>query len=287
MLGKARTKSLVNALARFTFTGSFSPVSDLLPDGAVMLRLQQPPVIANVGAAVHGKTGKHDVFLLRDHWQLHLYAYSGELILGGLTHTIHPGHVSLVPPGQEVRFGYQGRSEHLFVHFQLPTEGPGLRVPVMQDAGERAEALSGMFRQALAAAHREPVQAAAEIWAVLWRVAQLAQPSDGGRRQAVVRAMDFIESRLGQPVTVPQIARYAEVSHNQLTRLFRLETGETVVTYLRRRRLERAEHLLRRTTLPIPAIAGLVGIPDLQAFNKACRRELGQAPRAIRSSPLT
>jgi AraC family transcriptional regulator len=25
-----------------------------------------------------------------------------------------------------------------------------------------------------------------------------------------------------------------------------------------------------------------VGIPDLQAFNKACRRELGASPRALR-----
>jgi hypothetical protein len=27
-----------------------------------------------------------------------------------------------------------------------------------------------------------------------------------------------------------------------------------------------------------------VGIPDLQAFNKACRRELGGSPRAIRAA---
>jgi hypothetical protein len=27
-----------------------------------------------------------------------------------------------------------------------------------------------------------------------------------------------------------------------------------------------------------------MGIPDLQAFNKACRRELGAAPRAIRAA---
>jgi transcriptional regulator GlxA family with amidase domain len=67
--------------------------------------------------------------------------------------------------------------------------------------------------------------------------------------------------------------------------LFRAETGYTVVGYIRRRRMERARHLLRESTLSIPAIAASVGVADLQAFNKACRRELGDSPRAVRAGP--
>jgi transcriptional regulator GlxA family with amidase domain len=74
----------------------------------------------------------------------------------------------------------------------------------------------------------------------------------------------------------------AGVSHNHLTRLFHAETGQTVIAYIRQRRLTRARHLLVSSTLSIPAVAASVGIPDLQAFNKACRRELGGPPRAIR-----
>jgi transcriptional regulator GlxA family with amidase domain len=73
------------------------------------------------------------------------------------------------------------------------------------------------------------------------------------------------------------------VSHNHLTRLFRAETGSTVVGYVQARRMARARHLLTSSTLPIPAVAASVGIPDLQAFNKTCRRERGASPRAIRS----
>jgi transcriptional regulator GlxA family with amidase domain len=46
--------------------------------------------------------------------------------------------------------------------------------------------------------------------------------------------------------------------------------------------MERARHLLIASTLAIPAIAATVGIPDLQAFNKTCRKELGASPRAVR-----
>ena len=94
--------------------------------------------------------------------------------------------------------------------------------------------------------------------------------------------MDHIEARLAEPLSVPEIARRAGLSHNHLTRLFRMHTGDTVVAYIRRRRMARAEHLLRRSTMPIPAVAASVGIGDLQAFNKACRRVLGASPRSLR-----
>ncbi|NUT37662.1 MAG: helix-turn-helix domain-containing protein [Hamadaea sp.] len=261
--------------------------------------LHRPPVVANAGAAVHGTAGLQDAFLLPDLWQVHLYAYAGELTLGGIAHPIRPGHVSLIPPGAPVHFRYRGRSEHLYLHLRLPradashrpgepgtpggTEEPQdvAAVPVMQDAGDAADVLATMFRSAIAAAPHQPAHAAAEAWTALWRIAQLPQPGRS-HHLVVLRAMEFVEARLGEPITVPQIARHADVSHNHLTRLFRAETGMTVVGYLRRRRLARAEHLLRHTTLPIPAVAAAVGIADLQAFNKACRRELGASPRAVR-----
>jgi transcriptional regulator GlxA family with amidase domain len=62
-----------------------------------------------------------------------------------------------------------------------------------------------------------------------------------------------------------------------------VETGGTVVAYVRRRRMARARHLLQESTMPISAIAATVGMPDLQSLNKACRREFGLAPRALRA----
>lgn len=253
----------------------------------VTIRLDEPPRVASVGVGVHGTLGPplHDVFRLPDLWQLHLYGWSGELCVGGTTHPVRPGHVSLIPPGTEAHFWYRGRSEHLYAHLRLPATGEPRTVPVMQDAGRAAPLLSGLLRQAVMAAPGTPARVDAEVWTALWRVAGLASADpSGGPHTAVAAAMAHIEAHLAVPVTVPEIARAARVSHNHLTRLFRAETGDTVVAYLRHRRLERARHLLRASTLPIPAIAAAVGIPDLQAFNKACRRELGGSPRAIRAA---
>ncbi|MFF7445545.1 MULTISPECIES: helix-turn-helix domain-containing protein [unclassified Streptomyces] len=252
----------------------------------VELALDLPPHVANAGVGVHGAAGPHEVFRLPRLWQLHLYTYSGTLEFGGVTHPIRPGHMSLVPPDTEVHFHYDApRSEHLYAHFRLPGTGERRRVPAMQDAGGDAAVLSGLLRQTVAASAQSPVRASAELWTVLWRMTTLTGPaadSAGPRHPALQAAMAHIEEHLAGPLNVPDVARAAGVSHTHLTRLFREDTGQTVVGYIRHRRMERARHLLIASTLAIPAIAAAVGIGDLQAFNKTCRRELGASPRAVR-----
>jgi transcriptional regulator GlxA family with amidase domain len=177
------------------------------------------------------------------------------------------------------------RCERLYAHFRLPGDGERRRLPVMQDAGADAAVLGGLLRQTIAASTQSPARASAELWTVLWRTTGLtgaAENPSGPRHPALRAAMAHIEEHLAGPLDVPGIARAAGVSHTHLTRLFREDTGHTVVGYVRRRRMERARHLLIASTLAIPAIAATVGIPDFQAFNKTCRKELGASPRAVR-----
>ncbi|TWD79604.1 helix-turn-helix protein [Kribbella amoyensis] len=243
----------------------------------------------NVGAGIHGVRSLRDVYLLPDLWQLHLYNYSAELTVDGTTYAVAPGYVSVTPAGVEAEFRYRGRSEHLYVHFRPRPGGEELRLPVVQDAGAAAPVLSDLLRSALEVSPSGSPRVVAEVWTALWRVVQLGSAGESGGQTthpAVAAAIAYIEANLARPLTVPALARVAGVSHNHLTRLFHTETGTTVIAYLRQRRLTRARHLLMASTLSIPAIAASVGIPDLQAFNKACHRELGGSPRAIRTTVL-
>lgn len=235
-----------------------------------LAHLDEPPTLAAVGFGVHAPSGHVDVFTLPDLWQLHLYGYEADLTVNGTEHAIRPGLVSLVPPGSEVRYRYRGRSQHL--HLRLGSGGTARNIQVVQDAGPELAVLTSQLRQAMAAWPNTPARAAAEVWAALWRVAQLTPPTERNTQAvhpAVAAAVALIKARLGEPLRVPEIATAAGVSHNHLTRLFRAATGETVVGYIRTRRMERARHFLQATTLSVPAVAASVGIADLQAFNKA------------------
>jgi AraC family transcriptional regulator len=253
----------------------------------IPLHLATPPEVVNAGVGVHGVRGLRDVFRLPDLWQFHLYGYSADLTVNGTTYGIAPGWVSLTPAGVQVEFDYRGRSEHLYVHFRPRLVGEPSYVPVVQDAGTAAPVLSDLLRQAIEASPSGSARVVSEVWTALWRVSQLsAAITEGGGtagHPAVSAAIAYIEANLARPLTVPALARAAGVSHNHLTRLFGSETGTTVVAYIRQRRMARARHLLVSSTLSIPAVAASVGIPDLQAFNKACHRELGGSPRAVRA----
>jgi AraC-like DNA-binding protein len=232
-------------------------MTELPPPHTALVLLDTPPVPVAIGIGVHGLGGHTDEFRLPDLWQFHLYGYEADLTVDDAAFTVRPGSVSLVPPGASVRYRYRGRSEHLYVHLRMASGGAVRSVPTVQHAGPERAALTAQLQQALAAWPHAP---------------------------AVAAAVAAIEARLAEPLAVADIAKAAGVSHNHLTRLFRAATGETVVGYIRARRMERARHFLRATTLSIPAVAASVGIPDLQAFNKACRRELGASPRGVRAA---
>ncbi|RRS00925.1 AraC family transcriptional regulator [Glycomyces terrestris] len=251
----------------------------------VTVCLDAPPKVVNAGFAIHGLNSPDDRFRLPDLWQFHLYQYDADLEVDGTRHRIAPGRVSLILADTDVHFRYRGRSEHLYAHLRPSTQGTPHTLPLVQEAGDAASALAESLRRAVAALSDSPAQAAAEVWTALWRTVRL-RPAEfqGGSHPALAAAFAYIEQQLPRPLSVPEIAAAAKVSHNHLTRLFRAETGMTVVAYVRHRRLARAEHLLRESTLSIPAVAASIGIPNLQAFNKACRQELGAPPRAIRQA---
>ena len=155
----------------------------------------------------------------------------------------------------------------------------------MQALGDVGPEVTALWEDAVAAFPTAISRCQADMWCVLWRLVAPAESScvrPRDRNPVVTAAIGFLEMHLADPVSVPDVARHVGVSHNHLTRLFRAHTGRTVVGYIRWRRVEQAQHLLRHSTLPITSIAAAVGIPDLQAFNKTVRHELGRPPRAVR-----
>ena len=258
------------------------------------MNLAEPPVVVSQGRATHGVGRLVDEFQLPDLWSLHLYAYTAELEVDGLAYAITPGSVSLVPPASVIRYRYEGPSTHLYAHLRT---GPGVvgdtatwPLHLLMSPGPELAVITDLMESAVDSAATRPERTRADIWLALLRLSALARDRGRESRQRnpaqehLTRALAHIERHLSEPLTVPEIAAAVGVSHNHLTRLFTAGQGLTVVGYLRRRRIEHARQLLVHSTMSIAAIASTVGIPDLQAFNKACRTVTGLGPRALREA---
>jgi len=264
---------------------------------AAPLDVSEPPVVVNQGRGTHGVHRSEDVFQLPQLWSLHLYAYAADLEVDGVAHAITPGSVSLVPPASLIRYRYRGPSHHLYAHLRAPRLAAGpdgaaaSRLSVLMHPGADLPRIAELMESAVASAVARPERTRADVWTVLLRLADRPEALAGrpageparGVPDYVAATVSLVESRLAEPLTVPEVAAAVGVSPGHLTRVFSARTGETVVGYLRRRRVEHARHLLTSSTMSISAVAASVGIPDLQAFNKTCRAVTGRSPRGLRA----
>ncbi|WP_350245443.1 AraC family transcriptional regulator [Deinococcus sonorensis] len=256
----------------------------------VSIPLHLRPEAVFIGVGIHGpnRTERHQ---LLGNWALHIYRYHGTVTVQQHDLPIRPGHVSLIPPGVETVYTFPHRSEHLCAHFhfaQTTELAPAVTVPAMQDLGQDFVAVNRALEDASRAFSMNPTRADVRLWDVLWQIADrtpLGTVEVHAHPPCVVRARAIIELHLNEPLTVRDLAAAVHVSHNHLTRQFRASLGMTVVAYIRKRRVERARHLLHNTTLPIRIIAEQVGIPDARLFSRVIRTSLGHAPTEIRRRP--
>jgi AraC-like DNA-binding protein/ligand-binding sensor protein len=112
--------------------------------------------------------------------------------------------------------------------------------------------------------------------------------AEPGRMQMQLgRAVTFIEAHLAERLTLPAIARAANVSTRSLMRLFKREIGTSVVEFTLRRRVSRARDLLKRTDHTCSEIAFESGFGSVQHFNRIFRRFQEMSPRQWRQRSLS
>lgn len=253
----------------------------------VSLDLNRPPEVVNQGRGTHGVRSLVDEFQLPELWSLHLYSYHATLEVAGRSYEITPGTVSLVPPVERIRYIYLGPSTHLYAHLRgtAANEDPATGgLQLIMPTGADLPMITDLMESAITSAPVCPARTQADIWSVLLRLADRAPLPSATRpaRDHLREALSYIESRLPDPMSVSQVSAAAGISPGHLTRVFTAELGKTVVAYIRHRRIDHARRLLANSTMSIGAIAVSVGYPDLQAFNKACRRVTGLSPRQLR-----
>ncbi len=248
------------------------------------LPLESQPHVATAWRSVHVGPSEQ-AFVVEGFWGVHLYRYAADVRMDGQPLRIESGHAGFTPPGARMAYRFEGVCTHAFAHIAWPhPEGSTTDLPLVFPTGNRFESLWARLEELIA--WRGERRADVRAWDVLLELAEIARRPMEELPEAVARAVAFIESHLGEPISADDAARAACVSHNHLCRLFRAHLDATPMAVIRGRRVERARHLLVHTTMPIKEVAAQVGLDDLQRFNKTVRLETGRSPRDLRARPL-
>ena len=91
-----------------------------------------------------------------------------------------------------------------------------------------------------------------------------------------------IEDDLARAWDVAQLAALVNLSASRFRHLFKEETKQSVNQYLRERRLERAEYLLRTTFLSIKEVKTEAGLNSASHFVRHFKQKYGITPGAYR-----
>ncbi|GGD49693.1 response regulator [Paenibacillus nasutitermitis] len=98
----------------------------------------------------------------------------------------------------------------------------------------------------------------------------------------VAAAVQFIDSHLGQDISLVQVAEYVKLSSSYLSTLFKKELQVTFIEYLNHARIERAKELLVGTYLKSYEIAEEVGFTEPTYFSKVFKKSSGLSPNEYR-----
>jgi AraC-like DNA-binding protein len=97
------------------------------------------------------------------------------------------------------------------------------------------------------------------------------------------QARDHIDRHYEMPLDLDQLSRVAGVSKYHFARCYEAAYGETPMRYLTRRRIERAQDLLRSANLTVTEICMMVGFSSLGSFSARFTQLVGETPTAYRN----
>lgn len=97
------------------------------------------------------------------------------------------------------------------------------------------------------------------------------------------RSIDYIEDHLGEELTLRELASASYYSEYHYHRVFQHFIGESVMSYIRKRRLSKAAELLVNTQRKVLDIALECGFRTPETFSRAFRKMYGIMPRECRS----
>src|SRR6202140_3379927 len=91
-----------------------------------------------------------------------------------------------------------------------------------------------------------------------------------------------IESNFARSWSAEELARLVSLSPSRLRHLFKSQTGEAPMRYLKSRRMQEAAVLLRMMTLSVKQIMHRVGMTDASNFVHEFERGFGVSPSMYR-----
>lgn len=100
----------------------------------------------------------------------------------------------------------------------------------------------------------------------------------------VADCIDYVYTHLTERITIEDLAEHIGLSSSHLSRLFKQEIGISISDYIREKKLERAQNLLRYTDNSFAEIANILSFSSQSHFIQAFKSHTGMTPKKYRDT---
>lgn len=212
--------------------------------------------------------------------------------LGAERFTVRPGELMVVPAGVDHATTFDGhtRAGSLWFSAEAICElDERLGLPSSLKPGPQADAgaIIGLARMLQEEAFSSDAgalmgaDALAEALALKVLRVHPRQASPGPKAPGVRRAVEHIEQRYAEALSLDDLARTAALSRFHFSRVFREQVGKSPYAYLQQVRLRRAAELLGRGRASVTEAAYGTGFTDLGRFGRKFKQAYGCTPSAF------
>jgi AraC family transcriptional regulator, arabinose operon regulatory protein len=104
----------------------------------------------------------------------------------------------------------------------------------------------------------------------------------GNTPPVVLQTVRYIEEHYSLPLTVPRLARMANLCTEALARCFKKYQADTIGRFIVKVRVREAAHLLTHTDAPIDDVAEKTGFPNRAYLSRVFKRTTGESPAQFR-----
>ena len=100
--------------------------------------------------------------------------------------------------------------------------------------------------------------------------------------KSVALCIDYIYNHLHERISVMDLADYTNLSPSYISRLFKGEMKQPISEYIRDRKIDEAQNLLKHTNYRIVDIANYLAFPSQSYFVQTFRKRTGVTPKKYR-----
>lgn len=100
--------------------------------------------------------------------------------------------------------------------------------------------------------------------------------------EVVSRVKGYIDEHYDEPLSLDTLSRIVHLNPSYLSHYFKTATGETLMSWLLRIRLQKAAHLLQTSDLKVNVISEMVGYNKAQYFIALFKKKYGMTPQQYR-----